>query len=235
MDKACNELQGFIDGPLPSFALDVWQSEFLWSFQGPTPGWFVVNRGNEGHYINFNTKASTYEKLQQLVVWYWWYSWTSLPIFTTSWNTCISQEACQALISQWKWSLITIYGCSSMIWNSHGSWESDILWQLHSQKATLHEALLWLQLWTFQLLNIHLSLQIIQLIFIAPFVSVVRDQLLVESIIIFGSYEMMKRFINTQKNGGMWWPWRMVNTFLTNMALITLSCGNCHTGNQLAD
>ena len=38
MDKACNELQGLIDGPLPSFASDVWQAEFLQSFQGPTPG-----------------------------------------------------------------------------------------------------------------------------------------------------------------------------------------------------
>ena len=57
MDKAC-KLQGLIDRPLPSFALDVWQPELLWSFQGPTPGQFVVNRGNKGHYIfslNFNT------------------------------------------------------------------------------------------------------------------------------------------------------------------------------------
>ena len=58
MDKACDELQGLIDGPLPSFALDVWQAEFLQSFQGPTPGRFVVDRGNEGHYVfslNFDT------------------------------------------------------------------------------------------------------------------------------------------------------------------------------------
>ena len=58
MDKACNELQGLIDRPLPSFALDVWQAEFLQLFQGPTPGRFVVDRGNEGHYVfslNFHT------------------------------------------------------------------------------------------------------------------------------------------------------------------------------------
>ena len=58
MDKACNELQGLIDRPLPRFALDVWQAEFLRSFQGPTPGQFVVDRGNEGHYVfslNFDT------------------------------------------------------------------------------------------------------------------------------------------------------------------------------------
>ena len=110
-----------------------------------------------------------------------------------------------------------------MIWNSHGSWESDILWQLHSQKAALHKVLLWLQLWTFLLLNIHLSLWVIRLIFIAPFVSVVRDQLWVELIIIIGSYEMMKKFTNTQKNGGMWRPWRITNPFLTNTALVTLA------------
>ena len=46
--------------------------------------------------------------------------------------------------------------------------------------------------------------QVIWQIFIAPFVSVVRDQLLVESIIIIGSYKMMKKFANTQKNGGTW-------------------------------
>ena len=58
MDKACDELQGLIDGPLPSFASDVWQAEFLRSFQGPTPGRFVVDRGNEGRYVfslNFDT------------------------------------------------------------------------------------------------------------------------------------------------------------------------------------
>ena len=58
IDKACDELQGLIDGLLPSFALGVWQAEFLQSFQGPTPGQFVVNRGNRGHYIfslNFDT------------------------------------------------------------------------------------------------------------------------------------------------------------------------------------
>ena len=74
-----------------------------------------------------------------------------------------------------------------------------------------------------------------QLIFIAPFVSVIRDQLLVELIIIIGSYEMMNKFVNMQKNGGMRWPWRIVNSFLRNMALITLSCGNFHTGNRLAN
>ena len=58
MDKTCGELQGLIDGPLPSFASDVSQAEFLWWFQGPTPGWFVVDRENEGHYVfylNVNT------------------------------------------------------------------------------------------------------------------------------------------------------------------------------------
>ena len=93
-----------------------------------------------------------------------------------------------------------------MIWNNHGSWESDIPQQLHSWKAALHEALLQLQLWTSLLLNIHLSLQAIWLIFIALSVSVIRDQLLVESITIIGSYEMMKKFVNMQKNGGTWRP-----------------------------
>ena len=93
-----------------------------------------------------------------------------------------------------------------MIWNNHGSWESDIPRQLHSRKAALREALLRLQLWTSLLLNIHLSLQAIQLIFIALSVSVIRDQLLVELITIIGSYEMMKKFVNTQKNGGTWRP-----------------------------
>ena len=58
MDKACNELQGLIDRPLPSFAWDVGQAEFLQLFQGPTPGQFVVNKGNEVCYIsslNFDT------------------------------------------------------------------------------------------------------------------------------------------------------------------------------------
>ena len=110
-----------------------------------------------------------------------------------------------------------------MIWNNHGSWESDIPWQLHSQKATLCEALLQLQLQTFLLLNIHLSLWTIQLIFIALSVSVVRDQLLVELITIIGSYEMMKKFVNTQKNGGTWWPWRIMNPFLTSIALVIWS------------
>ena len=122
-----------------------------------------------------------------------------------------------------------------MIWNNHGSWESDIPWQLYSQKATLCEALLQLQLQTFLLLNIHLSLWAIQLIFIALSVSVIRDQLLVELITIIGSYEMMKKFVNTQKNGGTWWPWRITNPFLTSIALVTLSCGDCHTGNQFAN
>ena len=52
MDKACDELQDLIGGPLPSFASDVWQVEFLQSFQGPTPGRFVVNRENKGCYIS---------------------------------------------------------------------------------------------------------------------------------------------------------------------------------------
>ena len=93
-----------------------------------------------------------------------------------------------------------------MIWNNHGSWESDILQQLHSQKATLCEVLLRLQLWTSLLLDIHLSLQAIWLIFIAPSANVVRYQLLVELITIIGSYKMMKKFVNMQMNGGKQQP-----------------------------
>ena len=121
-----------------------------------------------------------------------------------------------------------------MTWNNHGSWESDIPWQLHSQKATLCEALLKLQLQTFLLLNIHLSLWAIQLIFIALSVSVIRDQLLVELITIIGSYEMMKKFVNTQKNGGTWWPWRITNPFLTSIALVIWSPWR-HTASPLPE
>lgn len=51
MDKACDRLKDTVEGSLPEFVSDVWGAEFLRSFKGPTPGAFVIDRGNEGRYV----------------------------------------------------------------------------------------------------------------------------------------------------------------------------------------
>ena len=51
MDKVCDELKGLVKGSLPDFVSDVWGVEFLKLFKGSTPGIFVIDRDNEGHYL----------------------------------------------------------------------------------------------------------------------------------------------------------------------------------------
>lgn len=50
MDKACDDLHNASCEPLPEFASDVWDAEFLRKFEGPGKALFVA-RGTEGRYL----------------------------------------------------------------------------------------------------------------------------------------------------------------------------------------
>ena len=57
MDKACDDLHSASSQPLPKFASDVWDVEFLRTFKGPTNDVLFVTRGKEGRYLfifNYN-------------------------------------------------------------------------------------------------------------------------------------------------------------------------------------
>lgn len=50
MDKTCDDLAATLDKPPPSMATDVWEAQFLRTFDGPTKGVRFVDRGTEGRY-----------------------------------------------------------------------------------------------------------------------------------------------------------------------------------------
>ena len=48
IDKACDDLKSNLGKPAPEFVNDVWQAEFLRTFDGPMPGTLFVDRQEEG-------------------------------------------------------------------------------------------------------------------------------------------------------------------------------------------
>ena len=51
MDKCCNDLNDSLGSPPPELVSDVWEAQFLWTFDGPTKGVpFVCQSGGEGQY-----------------------------------------------------------------------------------------------------------------------------------------------------------------------------------------
>jgi hypothetical protein len=55
MDKACDDLKSELGNPPPEFVNDIWQADFLRSFEGPMPGTLFVDRQEEGRYgFTFN-------------------------------------------------------------------------------------------------------------------------------------------------------------------------------------
>ena len=58
MDKACDDLHSTSSEPLPEFASDIWDAEFLRKFKGPENNGLFVARRNEGRYLfafNYDT------------------------------------------------------------------------------------------------------------------------------------------------------------------------------------
>ena len=65
MDKACDDLKDDLDNPPPEFVKDVWQAEFLRTFEGPMPGTLFIDRHDEGHYgFTFNVDSFTVEGMR---------------------------------------------------------------------------------------------------------------------------------------------------------------------------
>lgn len=50
MDKTCDDLNAALDEPPPSMVTDVWEAQFLRTFDGPQQGIHFVDRGAEGRY-----------------------------------------------------------------------------------------------------------------------------------------------------------------------------------------
>ena len=48
MDSSCNDLKNNLSNPPPEFVNDVWQAEFLRTFEGPMPGTLFIDRQDEG-------------------------------------------------------------------------------------------------------------------------------------------------------------------------------------------
>jgi Transposase family tnp2 len=48
MDKACDDLKNDLSKPPPEFVSDIWQAEFLRTFEGPMPGTLFIDRQEEG-------------------------------------------------------------------------------------------------------------------------------------------------------------------------------------------
>ena len=49
IDKACDDLKSNLSKPPPEFVNDVWQVEFLRTFDGPMSGTLFIDRQEEGH------------------------------------------------------------------------------------------------------------------------------------------------------------------------------------------
>ena len=66
MDKACDDLKSDLDNPPPpKFVKDVWQAEFLRTFEGPIPGALFIDRHDKGHYgFTFNVDFFAIEGMQ---------------------------------------------------------------------------------------------------------------------------------------------------------------------------
>jgi hypothetical protein len=50
MDKSCDELMRTRDDPIPEYVKDIWEAEFLRTFEGPSPGTLFIDRQGEGRY-----------------------------------------------------------------------------------------------------------------------------------------------------------------------------------------
>jgi hypothetical protein len=57
MDKSCDELMRTRNDPIPEYVEDVWEAEFLQTFEGPSLGMIFIDRQGEGRYgftLNIN-------------------------------------------------------------------------------------------------------------------------------------------------------------------------------------
>ena len=52
MDEACDDFHSASSQPLPEFVSDIWDAEFLRTFEGPTKDVLFVTRGKEGRYLS---------------------------------------------------------------------------------------------------------------------------------------------------------------------------------------
>jgi hypothetical protein len=62
MDKACDNLKSDLGNPPPDFVNNVWQVEFLRTFEGHMPGTLFIDRQEEGCYGVFITVVRLYNQ-----------------------------------------------------------------------------------------------------------------------------------------------------------------------------
>ncbi|KIM77364.1 hypothetical protein PILCRDRAFT_12008 [Piloderma croceum F 1598] len=124
MDKSWDELMRTRDDPIPEYVEDVWEAEFLRTFEGPSLGTIFIDRQGEGRYgftLNINFGCEHVGRLLLVDL----YRWHVLiyPPSTTQLNH-YAKPVIDALVESWD----------NGVWYSHTS--------LHPHGKTTHSAVI---------------------------------------------------------------------------------------------
>ena len=129
MDKACDDLHSTSSEPLPEFALDIWDAEFLRKVEGPENNGLFVARRNEGRYLftfnydTFNIEGMWICGTTTSCGYYPWFALIFPQISATSLRICMLLVLSPVHIYPKKCSSIIIFNLSSMTWKFHGAEE----------------------------------------------------------------------------------------------------------------